>query len=71
MHILHLMHVLRMLTYGYGHIHGTGALFRYYLHHHAVAFLRSGVTSESPSVRAQALQLLHWLTVRHIAPADW
>ena len=65
------LHVLHVLTWGYSHVHGCRALFRYYEGHRAVAFLRSGITSESPGSRVQALRLLWWLTCRHIGPVDW
>lgn len=60
------IHVLHMLTYGYRHVHGTHTLFRWYLNHHAIGFLRSGITSEN-----WHHGLLWWLTVNHRAPVDW
>jgi len=65
------VHVLHVLTCGFHHVHGTRALFRFDRRHHAVAFLRSGVTSESPGSRWQAVRLLWWLVTRHVAPVDW
>jgi hypothetical protein len=60
------IHVLRALLWGFHHIHGTRGLFRYYVHHHAVAFLRSGVTSGSGG-----RGYLWWLTTHRISPTDW
>ena len=60
------IHVLHELTWGYRHVHGTGALFRYYLHHRGVAFLRSGVTSGSGG-----RGYLHWLAAHRVSPVDW
>lgn len=66
MHILHILHVLHVLTVGYQHIHGTRALFGFYLRHDALGLLHSGVTSGSGG-----RGYLWWLTVHHWAPADW
>lgn len=60
------VHVLHVLTWGYSHVHGCRALFRYWLHHHAVAFLRSGVTSGGWRPGS-----VWWLAVRHVSPVDW
>jgi hypothetical protein len=68
---LNWVHIMHVLTVACQHVHGTRALFRFYLHHHAVAFLRSGVTSESPQTRGQALRLLWWLAAHHVHPVDW
>ncbi len=35
-----MLHVLHVLMWGFHHIKGVRCLFRFYLHHHAVAFLR-------------------------------
>lgn len=66
-----MIHVMNALLAGYTHSRGTGHLLRFYLHHHALQFLMSGVTSESPSNRCQAYHLLGWLTQNHISPRDW
>lgn len=65
------MHVFHVLLVAYGHIHNTHALYVYYVHHNAVGFLRSGITSESPATNSQAVHLLQWLTVHHWSPVDW
>lgn len=59
-------HVMYVLTMGYRHIHGSHQLFQFYLNHHALAFLRSGVTSGSGGKG-----YLWWLTTHHVAPVDW
>jgi hypothetical protein len=66
MHLLHLLHLLNMLTAGFNHVHDTRPLFRYYLDHHALAFLRSGITSGNGG-----RSYLWWLAMHHITPADW
>jgi hypothetical protein len=58
-------HVLHVLTVLYAHHHGH-KLYSLYLHHGALKFLRSGVTSGSGGVH-----YLHWLTFHHISPVDW
>lgn len=64
-------HVLHVLMHAYYTIHGNSALYHYYLRHHAVGFLRSGYTSESPATRTAARHLLWWLVTNHRAPVDW
>lgn len=65
-------HVLQVLLYGYHHYTAGHGLFRYYLNHHALAFLRSGYTSGSGG-----RGYLHWLTFRNgtgqngISPIEW
>lgn len=66
-----LIHIFHVLIWGYHHIHGSHHLLRFYLHHHAIRFLRSGMTSETPHSRRAALSLLKWLVSRHISPVDW
>lgn len=66
-----MIHILHILLGGYQHIHGTCQLLRFYARHGAVKFLMSGITSETPANRAQAWQLLTWLTRHHISPTDW
>ncbi len=61
-----MLHVLHVLMWGFHHIKGVRCLFRFYLHHHAVAFLRSGVTSGSGG-----RGYVWWLTSHHISPTDW
>lgn len=60
------LHILHVLLVAYQHIHGSRALFRFYLHHHAVAFLQSGVTSGSGG-RGD----LWSLTAHRVSPRDW
>ena len=60
------LHILHVLVWGYHHVHGTHALFRYYTHHHAAGFLRSGITSGSGG-----RGYLWWLTVHGVSPVDW
>jgi len=62
------IHVLHMLAAGFrlnrtGHVR---ALYEFYLSHHALTFLHSGVTSGSGG-----RGYLWWLTIHHVAPADW
>lgn len=70
-------HVLTQLLWGYHHLTAGHGLLRFYERHNAVAFLRSGRTSESPGSDAAAKALLHWLTFRFGAghhglnPLDW
>lgn len=66
-----MIHILHVLMCGYAHIHNPHHLLRFYLHHHAIRFLLSGYTSESPASRTQAHQLLIWLTGHRVAPVDW
>lgn len=66
-----MIHILHVLLTGWLHIHGTRQLMGFYLHHGAVKFLLSGITSESPATPQQALALLHWLVANHISPGDW
>lgn len=65
------LHILTQLLWGFQHIHCTHHLMVYYVHHHAVAFLRSGITSQSPANATQARHLLTWLLLHHISPVDW
>ena len=66
MHYTHLLHVLRLLTFDYQHIRSLPALYRAYLHDHALAFLRSGITSGTGGKN-----YLHWLTWHRVTPVDW
>jgi hypothetical protein len=72
MNWIHVLHVL-IHTYNIGMAHHWSAhrLYGAYVHRHAVEFLRSGITSESPGTRAQAVSLLHWLTGHRVNPSDW
>lgn len=63
---MHWIHVLHVLMHGYAHIHNTRHLYRFYVHHHALGFLRSGITSGSGG-----RHYLWYLTARHISPVDW
>jgi len=60
------VHVLHSLIWGFHHVHGTGALYCYYIYHHALGFLKSGITSGSGGKH-----YLWWLTAHHISPVDW
>lgn len=62
------VHVLHMLTAGFRLAggHSPRALYGFYVHHHALGLLRSGVTSGSGG-RAY----LWWLAVHHVSPVDW
>lgn len=62
----HWLHILHVLMVGYTHIHGTRQLFHYYLHHHALSFLKSGITSGSGD-----RNYLWFLTSHHVPPVDW
>jgi hypothetical protein len=59
-------HILIQLLWGFHHVHGARALFRYDVRHHALGFLRSGVTSGSGG-----RGYLWWLVTHHISPVDW
>jgi hypothetical protein len=61
-----MIHILTVLLHGYHHIHSTRPLYTYYLHHHALQFLRSGITSGSGG-----RGYLWWLTTHHRSPIDW
>jgi hypothetical protein len=61
-----MFHILHVLLWGYHHVHGNRPLFRWYLRHHALTFLRSGFTSGSGG-----RHYLWWLTTHHISPTDW
>jgi hypothetical protein len=65
------MQTLLILMHGFTHLHNLHALLRYDLHHHAIRFLLSGQTSESPANGCQARQLLTWLVLHRISPVDW
>lgn len=60
------IHVLHVLLWGFHHVHGNAHLYRFYVRHHALGFLRSGVTSGSGGKR-----YLWWLTTHRISPVDW
>ena len=66
-----MIHILHVLMIGYAHIHNLRTLFAFYLHHHAIQFLRSGVTSQSPGSFREAWNLLVWLVLHHMSPVDW
>lgn len=60
------IHVLNQLLWGFHHIHCTHSLYAYYVHHHALGFLRSGITSGSGG-----RGYLRFLTAHHVTPIDW
>jgi hypothetical protein len=65
-------HVLAVLLWGFAHKTAGHGLYLWYLNHHALALLRSGVTSGSGG-----RSYLHWLAWRYgagghgISPRDW
>ena len=60
------LHILGQLAWGFGHIHCHAALLHYYLRHHALGFLHSGITSGSGG-----RSYLRWLVYRNVGPVDW
>lgn len=67
-----MIHILHVLMVGFTHIHNARHLYAFYVHHHAIRFLLSGITSEAPDNAHQAVALLHWLTfVVKLSPVDW
>ncbi len=58
--------ILNQLLWGFHHLAFGHGLYFFYVSHHAVGFLHSGITSGSGD-----LHYVFWLAQHHISPRDW
>lgn len=58
--------ILHQLLWGFAHLRFGHGLYLYYIAHHAVGFLHSGITSGSGG-----RSYVYWLAQHHISPVDW